>query len=288
MLINWFTLTISGMVCVAIADVSQKISLKGDSPLSSITNNFIVWNAIGVLSVLYFLNFNLKVPQLTQEFYFGLVPLALFYFLGGSFYYQSFKSNSVSISAVLATISSVITTALGISFFNESSDPQKFVGSFIVLCAIVFINYQKKLPFDKYNLYALLGGLFFGVAYTLDKYFVLSSSPDFYQIALCFSVGMASFIFRPKQIISELKLFQKKLIPSIISSVVFFFLYQKFLLMALSIGGEVGRIDVLNNTTVFIVILLEVFLLKERKSTIKYIVIFDTNDLKTRKSIRSV
>lgn len=191
--------------------------------------------------------------------------------MGGSFYYQSFKSNSVSISAVLATISSVITTTLGIIFFNESTNIYKFIVAFIVFLAIIIVNYQKKLQFDKYNFYALLGGLFYGVAYTSDKYFVLTSSPDFYQIMLCFSVGMASFIFRPKQIISELRLFQKKLIPSIVSSVVFFFLYQKFLLQALSIGGEVGKIDVLNNTTIFVVILLEVFLLKERKNLKKKI-----------------
>ncbi len=271
MIINWFTLTIAGLLCVAIADVSQKISLKGESPLSSITNNFLVWNSIGILSLVYFLAFGFTVPNVSIDFYFKLIPLAILYFLGGSFYYQSFKSNSVSISAVLATISSVITTTLGIIWFGESTNIYKFIGAVIVFSAIIIVNYQKKLQFDKYNLYALLGGLFFGMAYTADKYFVLSSSPDFYQIALCFSVGMASFIFRPKQIIAELGKFQKKLIPSIISSVVFFFLYQKFLLKALSIGGEVGRIDVLNNTTIFIIILLEVFLLKERKDLKKKI-----------------
>lgn len=265
MIINWFTLTMLGLVSVAIADVSQKVTLKGESPLSSITNNFLVWNLIGVLSLIYFVIFGFSVPELSTDFFVKLIPLAILYFLGGSFYYQSFKSNSVSISAVLATISSVITTTLGIIWFGESTNIYKFVGAFIVFTAIIIVNYQKKMHFDKYNLYALLGGLFYGVAYTTDKYFVISTSPDFYQIALCFSVGMASFIFRPKQIIAELKLFQNKLIPSIASSVIFFFLYQKFLFWAISIGGEVGRIDVLNNTTIFVVILLEVFLLKERK-----------------------
>lgn len=266
MIINWFTLTIIGLISVALADVSQKVTLKGESPLSSVTNNFLVWNLIGILSLIYFVVFGFTIPTLSTDFFIKLIPLAILYFLGGSFYYQSFKSNSVSISAVLATISSVITTTLGILWFGESTNIYKFIGAFIVFTAIIVVNYQKKLQFDKYNLYALLGGLFYGVAYTADKYFVLSSSPDFYQIMLCFSVGMASFIFRPKQIITELGKFQKKLIPSIISSVVFFFLYQKFLLQALSIGGEVGRIDVLNNTTIFIIILLEVFLLKERKN----------------------
>jgi len=68
-----------------------------------------------------------------------------------------------------------------------------------------------------------------------------------------------------------MKLFQKKLIPSIISAIIFFFVYQKLLLWAISIGGEVGRIDVLNNSTIFIVITIEFFLLKERKNLPKKI-----------------
>lgn len=147
----------------------------------------------------------------------------------------------------------------------------KFIGSFIVLLAIIFVNYQKKLSFDKYNLYAFLGGVFYGLAYTADKHFVISTSPDFYQIFLCFSVGLASFVFRPKQIILELSKFKKTLVPSIISAIIFFFLYQKFLFWAISVGGEVGRIDVLNNTTIFVIILLEVILLKERNNLSKKI-----------------
>jgi len=269
---TWITLTLVGLVCVALADVSQKISLKGSSPLSSVTNNFLVWNSIGVISLVYFLITGASFPPVTWNFILQLIPLAIAYFLGGAFYYQSFKGNSVSLSAVLATISSVITTVLGIIIFSESSHWLKFVGSLIVLSAIIFVNYQKKLHFEKYNLYALTGGIFFGLAYTADKYFVITTSPDFYQIALCFSVGMASLVFRPKQIIAELKLFQTKLIPSIFSAVFFFFLYQKFLFKAISIGGEVGRIDVLNNTTIFIVIILEVFLLQERQNLLKKII----------------
>jgi drug/metabolite transporter (DMT)-like permease len=267
----WFTLTLIGLFCVALADISQKISLKGESPLSSITNNFIVWNLIGLISLVYFLICGFSFPTLTLNFFIKLVPLAITYFLGGTFYYQSFKGNSVSISAVLATVSCIITTTLGIFLFGESTVPLKFIGSFIVFCAIIIVNYQKNWHFEKYNVYALLGGLFYGIAYTADKYFVISTSPDLYQIFLCFSVGMASFVFRPHQIIRELGKFQKYLIPSITSSVIFFFLYQKFLFWAISIGGEVGRIDVLNNTTIFIIIFLEFVFLKDKSNLQKKI-----------------
>lgn len=271
-MINWLTLTLAGLISVAIADISQKFSLKGESPLSSITNNFIVWNGIGFVSLLYFIFSKQTIPSLSPTFFFQLIPLAIVYFLGGSFYYQSFKSNSVSISAVLATISSVITTVLGIILYGESTNVFKFVGSLIVLLAIIIVNYQKKLKFDKYNYYALVGGIFYGIGYTADKHFVLSSSPDFYQICLCFSVGFASLFFRPKTIFKEIKKVHRGLAISIVSSIAFFFLYQKFLLKALSIGGEVGRIDVLNNTTIFIVILLEIILLKEKNNLLKKVV----------------
>lgn len=269
---SWFFYTIAGLFCVAIADISQKLTLKGKSPLSSITNNFLVWNSIGVISLVYFLVFRLPTPILPSYYFLKMVPLAVVYFLGGTFYYQSFKSNSVSLSAVLATISSVITTVLGIVLFNESSSGQKFIGALVVLGAIVIVNYQKKLKIDKYNYLALAGGVMYGLAYTMDKYFVLATSPDYYQIFLCFYVGLASALFRPRQIVDELKEFRSGLIPSIVSAIFFFFLYQKFLFKALSIGGEVGRIDVLNNTTIFLIILIEVLFLRERTNLRKKIV----------------
>lgn len=261
---SWFILTILGMFSVATADVSQKITLKGKSPLSSITNNFLVWNGIGIMALLYFLLSGQTFPVLTNIFYYQFAPMTVLYFLGGTFYYQSFKSKSVSISAVLATISSVITTFLGILLYGESSNLIKFIGSAFIIIAIFIVNFHKNSHFDKYNWYALLGGIFYGFAYTLDKHFVLNSSPDFYQIVLCFSVGMASLVFSPARIIKELRQFHSGLLVSILSSTLFFFLYQKFYFLAYTRGGEVGRIDVLNNTTIFIVILLEYFLLNDR------------------------
>ncbi|MBI2464616.1 EamA family transporter [Candidatus Shapirobacteria bacterium] len=204
--------------------------------------------------------------MLTPTFYYQFAPITVLYFLGGTFYYQSFKSKSVSISAVLATISSVITTVLGIVLYNESTDPLKFIGSAFIIGAIFMVNFHRNSHFDKYNLYALLGGIFYGFAYTLDKHFVLNSSPDFYQIVLCFAVGMASFVFSPFRIVRELKKYHHGLLISILSSIFFFFLFQKFYFLAYTRGGEVGRIDVLNNTTIFIVILLEYFLLKDRSN----------------------
>lgn len=263
---SWLVLTILGMFAVATADVSQKITLKGQSPLSSITNNFLVWNGIGILALSYFLLSRQTYPVLTSTFYYQFAPMTVLYFLGGTFYYQSFKSKSVSISAVLATISSVITTFLGILLYGESTNPLKFVGSAFIIGAIFMVNFHKNSHFDKYNLYALLGGIFYGFAYALDKHFVLNSSPDFYQIVLCFAVGMASLVFSPTRIIQELKNFHRGLLISILSSTFFFFLYQKFYFLAYTRGGEVGRIDVLNNTTIFIVILLEYFLLKDRSN----------------------
>lgn len=257
---------------MAIADVSQKISLRGKSPLSSITNNFIVWNGIGILSLAYILLSKQAIPPLPDNFFYQLVPMAILYFLGGSFYYQSFKSNSVSISAVLAMISSVITTLLGIILYQESNNIYKFIGSAIVILAIILVNTKKGSKFDKYNTYALLGGLFYGLAYTLDKHFVISTSPDFYQMTLCFAVGISSFIFKPKTIIAEMKLFHRGLMSSVLSATAFFFIYQKFYFLAYSVGGEVGRIDVLNNTTIFLVIFLELVFLKEKSDLGKKII----------------
>lgn len=269
---SWFPLTILGMLAVSLADISQRISLQGKSPLSSITNNFLVWNGIGILSLVYIFLSKQVIPPVPDNFFYQLVPMAILYFLGGSFYYQSFKSNSVSISAVLVMISSVITTFLGIVLYQESNSLGKFIGSSVIILAIVLVNIKKGSKIDKYNLYAILGGILYGFAYTFDKHFVVVSSPDFYQMALCFAVGIFSFIFKPKTIITEMKLFHRGLLTSVLSATIFFFAYQKFYFLAYSVGGEVGRIDVLNNTTIFVIIFLEWLVLKEKVDISKKII----------------
>jgi drug/metabolite transporter (DMT)-like permease len=263
---TWLICTILAIVFVAIADINQKISLTGKSNISSITNNFYCWGFIGLLALAVSLFFGFTFPHFDSQFILKLLTLSIVYFLGGTFFYASYKSNSVSISATLGTVSSVITTILGIILFAESTSLLKFIGGIIILASIIFVNLSKSVRPDKYNLLALAGGACYGLAYTLDKSFVLGLNPIVYQAILSLSVAIFSFVARPKLIITESRTIVRSTWRSILTAASFFFFYQFFLFNAYKHGGEVGRTDVFNNSSIFLVFLLEYLILKDKNN----------------------
>ena len=76
----------------------------------------------------------------------------LIYFVGGTLFYTSFKSNSPSISVILGNVSSIVSMILGIIIFNEDFTIYKVIGISLILIAVVLVNLPFKGRIDKYNL----------------------------------------------------------------------------------------------------------------------------------------
>jgi len=251
---------------MACAELSQKISLTQKAKISAITNNFFVWTLQGIGGLIIAAFLGQFAFSLSSEQFFKLVLVALVYFFGGTFFYTSYKGNSPSISIVLGSVSVIVSTTLGIIFFQEGTSPVKFIGIALILFAIVVANYQKSERFSKFNLFAFLGGICFGVAFTLDKSFALQLPPAIYVALLCFSVAIVSAILKGKHVISEAKPLKLHNYYPMVASATFGTLFNFFTFRSYSLGGNVGMVDAMNNSNVFIVIVLEMFLLKDRKN----------------------
>ncbi|MBF0208619.1 MAG: EamA family transporter [Oligoflexia bacterium] len=263
----WFLLTLGGVLFVSFAEIAQKIVISGKSEISAETNNFIVWGIQSFFAFIFIIFFASHDFSLLSHIPLNfLLIIPVLYFWGGTLYYSSYKEGSVSISNILVGISSVVSTFLGITFFGESSNLYKLIGLLLIIIAIVFVNYSKNQKLTRSNLLALAGGVIFGLTFTFDKRFVLNIGPHLYQFLLCFSVAAISLVFRGKKIISELKNVKIADLKVMFMSATFFFGYNKLLFWAYQNSGEVGRIDAINNTVIFFVIVLEFLILKERSN----------------------
>lgn len=268
----WFIFAFLSIFAIAGSELSQKISLTQKANISAITNNFFVWSMQGIGGLILAILLNQTTINLDLFSMLRLGMVALVYFLGGTFFYTSYKANSPSISIILGSVSVVVSTTLGIIFLAESTMPVKFLGIFLILLSIIIINLQKTEKFNKYNLFALMGGLCYGVAYTLDKSLVANVSPALYVSLMCISVAVVSLTLKSKQIISEARLLKKQNYYPMISSAFFGTLFNFFTFMSYSKGGNVGSIDALNNSSIFIVILLEIVILKDKSNLFKKVV----------------
>jgi drug/metabolite transporter (DMT)-like permease len=263
---TWFIFTLLSISVLAIAEISQKISMTKKEDISAEANNFVAWSIQGIFALIwFFLGSNtINTNDLDLEFGIKLLILATVYFIAGTAYYSSYKGNSISISLILVTISVIVSTTLGIIFFDEVSNVVKFLGVLLILSGIIFINLKKKERFEKYNLLALAGGIFYGIAYTVDKSFVINLDATTYQIFFGFSIAFVSLLFRGKLIIKDLKRANWGNYKMMFLSGVTFFFFNRFTFLAYENGGDVGRVDAINNASIFLVMIVDYFLLKQK------------------------
>lgn len=266
---SWFIFAILSVFTFAGSELSQKISLTQKEDIHPVTNNFYVWLIQGIGGLLLALAFGQIFWGLGGGDWLRLIVVAVVYFWGGTFFYLSFKTNSPSISIILGSSSIIVSTLLGIIFFDESTSFAKFAGILLVIISLIVVNYQKNQKLDKHNILALIGGVFLGVAFNLDKSFAVEIPPIMYVGILCVAVAVVSILIRPRLIYRESKVLKLRNFMPMISAAVFGILFNLFTFISYDEGGNVGVIDALNNAGVFLVILFEILILKDRKDLLK-------------------
>lgn len=265
----WFFFALLSVFALAGSELSQKISLTQKANISAITNNFFVWTLQGIGGLIIAVILGQFAISLSGGQFIRLALVAIAYFLGGTFFYTSYKGNSPSLSIVLGSVSVIVSTTLGIVIFQEGTSIEKFVGIAFILFAIIIANYQQKERFSKYNLFALLGGICFGIAYTLDKSFAIKLSPAMYVSILSLSVAFVSILLKGKSIVNEARPLKLHNFYPIFAAATFGILFNFFTFSSYNTGGNVGVVDAMNNSSVFIVILFEILLLKDRTNLSK-------------------
>lgn len=270
---TWFILTLSSVIVLAVAEIAQKIAVTRKDNISAEANNTIVWFIQGLLSISYYLVFvRADLPLLTVATFIKLLIVSSIYFWAGTLFYTSYKTGSASINSILLSSSVIVTTILGIIFFNESTSLTKIIGSLIVVLSIIYLNYNHKLKLTKGNYFALSGAVLYGVGYTIDKSFSISMAPHLYQILFSFFIMLSGLLYRGRIIIKDISKIGRDTLLSATIAAFSFFLWNKLNFVSYSIGGEVGRIDSINNSVIFIIIILEFFILKDKSNITKKII----------------
>jgi len=270
---TWFVFALLSVFALAGSELSQKISLTQKKvEISAITNNFFVWTMQGIGGLILALILGVAHFEVDLTRLLFIFIVAGVYFVGGTLFYTSYKANSPSLSIILGSISIVVSTTLGILFLKESVVAAKLIGIALIFVSIFIANFQSSAKFSKYNMYAFLGGITFGIAFTLDKYNVGIMSPAFYVSLMSFSVAIVSFVLKGKHIISEARLLRLYNYYPMVMSALFATFFNFFTFMSYRNGGHVGAVDALNNSSVFLVILFEILILKDRSGLKKKVI----------------
>lgn len=268
---NWFALSISSVFALAAAELMQQHLLNKkeafNEKASAVLTVFIQVPATFVIILLTGL-----LDQLFSIFNMNIFPFILLMSfiaaIANVFYFRSFKVKNISFSAIFVSFSVVVSTFLGIMIFSESTNSAKFLGIILVLGAIVIANF-KNAALEKNHLFGLLAGVMFGITYTLDKKILLDIHPLIYIFWAFLLISLWGFVMYSRSVISSMKGKKLSLYKPILFSGAGYFLYNLFAFNAYRAGGEVGRVDAINNSQIFLIILFEYFVLKNTKGTFR-------------------
>jgi drug/metabolite transporter (DMT)-like permease len=261
----WFFLAITSVFSLAAAELFQQHILHFKKSFNERTSGILTFFTQAVLAAPIVLLVPSIRADLFKIFEPGILPSAIAVALLGSvimiFYLRSFKVQNISFSQIFFSLSVIVSTTLGIILFKESISALKLLGIFLILAAIIAANF-KNAALEKNHLWALIAGGLLGFSYTIDKSIVLHLSPLIYIFWTFPLLALFGFIFSPRAVVNDLKGKGINDYKTILFSALGYFFYNVLTFFAYTIGGEVGKIDAINNTQVFLVILFEIFILR--------------------------
>lgn len=268
---NWFYLSLVSIIALATAELAQQHILHTKNKFDERTSGTLTFliQAIFTAPLLYILGFGDNVIKIFDPDIFKYVITAnIIASVAMVFYLRSFKVSNISFSSILISFSVVVSTTIGIIFFGESTNMIKFFGILLILISIVGINY-KNLLIEPNHKWGLLAGALFGLTYSFDKLIVNKIEPLVYIFWGFIFVSVFGFLQAPKKVILNIK--ESKItdyLPIFVSGLGYF-IYNLCTFYAYSSGGEVGRIDAINNTQVFLIILVEYFVFNSKNGVMR-------------------
>ncbi len=261
---TWFYLSLLSVFTLAAAELTQQKLLNTKDAVSERTSAVLTF----FLEGLFVLPFILLTPLRSEfldifkpEVRYNVIAVTIIGAFAMVFYLRSFKVKNISISTIFVSASTLVSTSLGILLFGESVYFLKLIGILLILIAIISLNI-KNATLEKNHFYGLLAGLCFGINYSLDKGALLHVNPLIYLFWVFILVAIAGFILGPKDVITSVKGKRISFLKPILFSGLGYVVYNLCTFYAYTYGGEVGRIDAINNSQVFLIILFEYIVLK--------------------------
>ena len=265
---TWFTLSLMSVFALAAAELTQQHLLNAKNAFNARASAVFTFLFQSLLTLPIIFLFSLQGELLDifhRDTIFKLFAVSAVGSVAMVLYLKSFKVKNISISTIFVSGSTIVSTTLGIIFLNEGAYLSKFAGISLILSAIIILNIRNA-SLEKNHYFGLLAGALFGIAYTLDKSILLKINPLVYIFWAFFLVALFGFILNPKSVIDSAREKSARDYKPIIFSGFGYFLYNFFTFSAYRLGGEVGKIDAINNTQVFIIIFFEFFILKYTQS----------------------
>ena len=198
---TWLILVIISAISSSVSRILQKVLLK-EKDSEPFAFAFVFQLLLAFLFFLYtFITKTLIIPNLSGVFL-NLILMAIFYSLGNIFIYKAFKLAEASEASIIFASSTLWTVISAVIFLGDKLSNSNIAGILLVILGIIAVNYSRsKWKMNKGHLYALLGAMMFGIAFTNDAFIINRfTSISSYMLLSFFLSSITILIFRPNLI----------------------------------------------------------------------------------------
>ena len=258
---HWLIFGSLNVIGMSVAAIFQKIAMKNDDsdPISSaIIFEFLLSFISGIVACV--IGFSLP-PTIIWPY---LFIIAILYGYGSVFFFKAIKTIEASEMSILGSFGTLVTVILSYVLLNERLNNTQMIGLFLILAAVVVINYSTHaFHLSKGAWYALIGAACFGSAVIADTFILKSYSAISYLPVSSFLIGVMLFLSFPKSFHKIIHDVQKIDINLIIYSVLYTFGALMFYI-PLQTGTYVSQLSAVGRVSIIFTVILSAIFLKER------------------------
>jgi drug/metabolite transporter (DMT)-like permease len=240
-------------------------------PMLSSTGLILIGTFISFfLDIAYVFTFDVPIENLTLIIVLQILVIGIIFYAANKLFYQSYKEEDASIVAVLGMVSIVATSILGKVLFKEQMSTGQWFGIVLIIIAVFLINtdgqkdrFSALKNLNKAKINAMLAGLLYGIGFSISKFLLLDFNPHYYQLISPIFIVPLIFIFDFRSVKKQIPvIINKKILLNFSWIIILYYIYNKLRFVAMSDGIELPIADAIDNSVVFIIILVELFILK--------------------------
>ena len=262
---TWLIFTLISAVTLSLSRILQRIMLKDDS-IDSFSFSFVFPVMVGIVIFFYtVVTGTVEFPNLIPV-WFNVLLMIIFYGVGSVCIYQAYKSSPASEVSIIFSSSSAWSVLAAVVILGESLNTKSILGVLSIILGICVINYQKsKWKIDMGHIYAFLGAVMFGFAFSNDVIIlkVFSTVPPYVFLAFILP-SVAILLYRPSLIKNIPPLFSKKNLGKLILTAAIYAISSISMYSAYKMGGKASSISPIQQTNVVMTVILSYFILSEK------------------------
>ncbi len=260
---DWFVVALISILTVSISNLLQRALMKEED--SDPATNAIVFQILCTILVFAYSFWQGFVMPPINNLALNFILLAVLYGAGNLLLFKGLKTVEASDTTILVTTRAIWTILVALLFLNETLNPLRILGIFLIFGAIILVfGTKEKIKLNKGAIFILLSAVCFGVELANDSYILRQSEVVSFTAIGFLLPAIAMIIFQPKALFRAKQLLQPKrgikmLLLSIIYSIQAITAY-----LAYKLGGNISQLAPIFQSSLILTVILAIIFLNEK------------------------